>query len=114
MTTGPFDDTVRRILGGDAGAAEWVKAHAAGIGTTTLVVVAALLEHDPTRFDSALLSATTRRERQLIEIARAHLEGRAELVDAFSREHLVDYPDDMTVAWIASGAVVPSPRGGTD
>jgi hypothetical protein len=40
-----------------------------------------------------------------VEIARAHLAQESELVDALARDHLVDYPDSLFVAWIASGAV---------
>ena len=29
-----------------------------------------------------------------------------ELVDALARDHLVDYPDSLIVAWIASDAIV--------
>jgi hypothetical protein len=41
-----------------------------------------------------------------VEIARAHLAGQSELVDALARDHLVDYPDSLIVAWIASNAAL--------
>ena len=44
------------------------------------------------------------RERQVVAIARFHLEGGLELVDALARDHLVDHPDSLIVSWIASGA----------
>ena len=37
-------------------------------------------------------------------IARAHLTQDVDLVDALARDHLVDYPDSLIVAWIASDA----------
>jgi hypothetical protein len=46
------------------------------------------------------LAATTR-DRQLVAIAAAHLNGDGDLVDALSRDHLVDHPDNVLVAWIA-------------
>jgi hypothetical protein len=33
------------------------------------------------------------------------LNGNDDLVDALARDHLVDYPDSLIVAWIASDAV---------
>jgi hypothetical protein len=49
---------------------------------------------------AAELAATTR-DRQLVAIAGAYLEGDSERVDVLAREHLVDYPDNVLVAWIA-------------
>src|SRR4051812_14686298 len=46
------------------------------------------------------LAATTR-DRQLVAIAAAHLRGDRDLVDALARDHLVDHPDNVLVAWIA-------------
>ena len=48
----------------------------------------------------------TREDRQLVAIARAHLAGDRELVDALARDHLVDFPGSYLVAWVASGAQV--------
>jgi uncharacterized protein YbaP (TraB family) len=46
-------------------------------------------------------TAATTRDRQLVAIAAAHLRGELNLVDALAREHLVDHPDNVLVAWIA-------------
>ena len=35
-------------------------------------------------------------------IASAHLAGDRDRVDALARDHLVDYPDSILVAWIAA------------
>ena len=69
-----------------------------------VIVMAALHERDPIRLDRARSMAVTSRDRQVVEIARAHLDGRRDLVDALARDHLVDHPDSLIVAWIASDA----------
>jgi hypothetical protein len=51
---------------------------------------------------SAGALATTRRERQVVAIAAAFVAGDRDLVDALARDHLVDHPDSVLVAWIAS------------
>ena len=48
--------------------------------------------------------AATTRDRQLVAIAAAHLRGERELVDALARDHLVDHPDNVLVAWIAGAS----------
>ena len=52
----------------------------------------------------AAASATTTRDRQLVAIATAHHRGDRQLVDALAREHLVDHPDSVLVAWIADAS----------
>jgi len=48
--------------------------------------------------------AATTRDRQLVAIAAAHLRGERDLVDALARDHLVDHPDNVLVAWIAGAS----------
>jgi hypothetical protein len=48
--------------------------------------------------------ARTTRDRQLVAIAAAHLHGDRDLVDALARDHLVDHPDSVLVAWIAGAS----------
>jgi hypothetical protein len=36
-----------------------------------------------------------------VAIAGAHVRGEHALVDALAREHLVEHPDSVLVAWIA-------------
>ena len=50
--------------------------------------------------DDAAVAASTR-DRQLVAIAAAHRRGDGELVDALARDHLVDHPDSVLVAWMA-------------
>ena len=46
--------------------------------------------------------ARTARQRQVAAIAAAFITGDHDLVDALARDHLVDHPDSVLVAWIAS------------
>jgi hypothetical protein len=48
--------------------------------------------------------AASTRDRQLVAIATAHLRGDRDLVDALARDHLVDHPDNVLVAWIAGAS----------
>jgi hypothetical protein len=48
--------------------------------------------------------AVKTRDRQLVAIATAHLRGERHLVDALARDHLVDHPDNVLVAWIAAAS----------
>jgi hypothetical protein len=108
MTDDSVETVIRRAIGGDSGAITRVMAEADTTGSAVVIALAALLERLPGRLDRALAVASTSRDRQVVEIARAHLDGRSELVDALARDHLVDHPDSLIVAWIASDAVVRS------
>jgi len=48
--------------------------------------------------------AATTRDRQVVAIATAHLRGDRDLVDALARDHLVDHPDNVLVAWMAGAS----------
>jgi hypothetical protein len=106
------DDAIRRAIGGDAEAVAWIIAHVDTTEAALVLVMAALHERDPIRLDRARSLAVTSRDRQVVEIARAHLDGRCELVDALARDHLVDHPDSLIVAWIASDAAREQPKEG--
>ncbi len=88
-----------------------------------VVAIAAIVEasrtsHDPMILVAAALfaadgeglvaraegMAATTRDRQLVAIATAHLRGQRDLVDALARDHLVDHPDNVLVAWIAGAS----------
>src|SRR6185436_592516 len=87
MTQADTDRLIRQFIGGDA--------------TARVGIV------DPAATDllarSTQLAATTR-DRQLVAIATAHLDGDSDRVDALARDHLVDHPDNILVAWIAAAA----------
>jgi hypothetical protein len=95
---------MRRAIGGDGSAVAWVKAHADGAGHPVLLALAGLLEGRRDRLREALAAAGSTRDRQIVAIADAHLRGDRDLVDALARDHLVDHPDSVVVAWIAAGA----------
>lgn len=107
MTEDAAATVIRQAIGGDVDAIAWITAEADTTDTAVLIVMAALLEQQPTRLDRAGAVASTSRDRQVVAIARSHLGGERELVDALARDHLVDHPDSLIIAWLASGAVVP-------
>lgn len=110
-------DTTRLVLGavaGDAGCITRLRTateEPSEVDDPAVWVVGGVLEGDPARLDRAWELATSRRDRQLVSIARARVEGDDDLVRALARDHLVDFPDSLLVAWLASGA---APRSGTE
>ena len=110
MTRQRVDDMIRQAIGGDPTAAAWIMSSAGSTSDALVVVMAALLGGDAAGLQRARSMAATSRDRQVVEIALAHLDGRADQVDALARDHLVDHPDNLLVAWIASGAVLPIER----
>jgi hypothetical protein len=100
-STQPRDLLRRLVVGDDAAVAAIVAA--AGTSDDPLVLVAAALfapDADRLLTRAAKVAATTR-DRQLVAIAAAHRRGDRDLVDALARDHLVDHPDNVLVAWIA-------------
>jgi hypothetical protein len=95
---------MRRAIGGDARAVAWVTDAAGASGHPALLALAGILEGRRERLGEALDSARSTRDRQIVAIADAHLRGEHDLVDALARDHLVDHPDSVLVAWIAAGA----------
>jgi hypothetical protein len=98
------DARIRRAIGGDLNAVGYLVASAESSGNARFVVLAGLLESRSDWIDRATQLATSRCDRQTVAIARSHVAGDRELVDALARDHLVDFPDSLIVAWIASGA----------
>lgn len=111
MTDAQLEVAIRRAIGGDTDACDFLLAIAAAAEHPLALVMAALLADVPADLARASALAVTRRDRQIVEIARAHLDGDLEQVDALAREHLVDHPDSVLVAWIAAGAASPRGRG---
>jgi len=92
-------------VGGDAVVAHII-ARARTSDDVTTVVAAALFapaDNDDLMVRAATLAVTTR-DRQLVAIATAHLEGSADRVEDLARDHLVDHPDSVLVAWITSAS----------
>lgn len=110
------DEVVRRAIGGDVAARASVTARAGSSASVALVVMAALLEErpdQPDHLERAAALARSTRDRQVVAIARQHLAGDRDLVDALARDHLVDHPDSLLVAWVAAGATRPRRPGGS-
>jgi hypothetical protein len=65
--------------------------------------VAALIAEAPANsLEQASRLARTTRDRQLLAIVAAHLAGQPDVVATLVRDHLVDHPDSLLAAWIAS------------
>ncbi len=112
MSSDDVDEAIRRAIGGDAGARAWLTARADTDGHPLAQVMACLLGGDAAGLVAARDRAASRRDRQVVEIALAHLSGDRDRVDALARDHLVDHPDSLIVAWIAAGAAHPDARPG--
>jgi hypothetical protein len=96
------DTLIRQFIGGDPNAATQIAALARTSGEPMLLVTAALAE--PRARELLTLAtqlASSSRDRQLVAIAAAHLDGDTERVDVLARDHLADHPDSLLVAWIA-------------
>ncbi|MFN0029988.1 MAG: hypothetical protein ACKV2O_22770 [Acidimicrobiales bacterium] len=100
-----IDTVIRRIIGGDVGTRCWIRRRSDSLTDPRLLIMAALLDPHPARIERALAACGTTGDRQAVAIAVAHLRGDHQLVDALARDHLVDHPGSVLVAWIAAGAV---------
>jgi len=98
----PPTHLLHRLVVGDAAAIEAIVAASRTSDDPAILVAAALFAPDAQGLMARAggLAATTR-DRQLVAIATAHLRGERDLVDALARDHLVDHPDNVLVAWIA-------------
>src|SRR4051794_20592025 len=96
---------LRRLVVGDDSAITAIVEESLTSEDPLILVAAALFATDA---DGLLARAAgiaaTSRERQLVAIATAHRRGERELVDALARDHLVDHPDNVLVAWIADAS----------
>jgi hypothetical protein len=101
----PSEQLIHQLAVGDAAAIAEIVAAAQTSDEPMVLVAAALFAPDGAGLmDRAGGMAATTRDRQLVAIAGAHLRGERELVDALAREHLVDHPDNVLVAWIAGAS----------
>jgi len=95
------DPLLRRVVGGDAEAAEQVVRLARTSQSSPVLVAAAVLTGSTACLERAHAAATTTRDRQLAALAQAHLDGDADRLGALVRDHLVEHPDHLLAAWIA-------------
>ena len=103
------EQLIRQAIGGSPDALSRVTAEVPASREPALIVLAALMgagRDGGALLDRAGAAASQREDRQLVAIARAHLAGNRDLVDALARDHLTDFPGSYLVAWVASGAQV--------
>ena len=101
----PPEQLIHRLATGDAEAiAAIVEASRTSDDPAVLVAAALFAPDGDGLLERAGAVAATTRDRQLVAIAGAHLNGRTDLVDALTRDHLVDHPDNVLVAWIAGAS----------
>ncbi len=92
---------LHRLIGGDAAVVSQIIRASETSGSPQLLVAAALLGRQGELLDRAEALSTTSRDRQLVALARAHLGGETDRLDALVRDHLSDYPDNLLASWIA-------------
>jgi hypothetical protein len=99
MTQAPL---LHQLVVGDAAAVAKIVEASRESADPSILVAASLFAPDAERLLArAVELAASTRERQIVAIAIAHRRGDRELVDALARDHLVDHPDSVLVAWIA-------------
>jgi len=105
MASAHARDLLNRLLASDEAAVGAIVEAARGGDDPSVLAAAALFVPDgDALLARAAASATTTRDRQLVAIATAHHRGDRQLVDALAREHLVDHPGSVLVAWIAEAS----------
>ena len=100
----------RLVVGDDAAIAAIVAASRTSDDPLILVAAALFAPEADALLSRAERVAATTRDRQLVVIAGAHRRGERELVDALARDHLVDHPDSLLVAWIADASHSQTPN----
>ena len=100
----------RLVVGDDAAIAAIVEASRTSDDPLILVAAALFAPEADALLSRAERVAATTRDRQLVAIAAAHRRGERELVDALARDHLVDHPDSLLVAWIADASHSQTPN----
>jgi hypothetical protein len=105
ITLVPIIDPVHALhllaVGDKTAIADIVDDSRASDDATTLVVASLFAPDGDALIVRAGRHAVTTRERQTVAIAAAHLRGDRGLVDALARDHLIEHPDNLLVAWIA-------------
>ena len=105
MPPTPPGQLLHQLVVGDAAAITAIVEASRTSDDPMILVAAALFAPDGADLmaRAGRIAATTR-DRQLVAIAAAHLRGDRHLVDALARDHLVDHPDNVLVAWIAGAS----------
>ena len=99
------EQLIHQLVVGDAAAIAAIVAASRTSENPMILTAAALFAPDGDGLIARARGiAVTTRDRQLVAIAGAHLRGDRDLVDALARDHLVDHPDNVLVAWIAAAS----------
>jgi hypothetical protein len=102
MAAEPDNVIHQLVMGGAAAIAEIIERAQTSDDVTTMVASAMFAPVPGDLLHRAAGVATTTRDRQVVAIAVAHVAGDADRVDALARDHLVDHPDSVLVAWISA------------
>ena len=102
MTAEPDDVIHQLVVGGDNAIAGIIEQAQTTDDVTTIVAAALFAPVPGDLLDRAAGVATSTRDRQVVAIAVAHVAGDTDRVDALARDHLVDHPDSVLVAWISA------------
>jgi hypothetical protein len=102
MAAEPDNVIHQLVVGSDAAIAEIVERAHTSDDVTTMVAAALFAPVPGDLLHRAAGIATTTRDRQVVAIAVAHVAGDADRVDTLARDHLVDHPDSVLVAWITA------------
>jgi hypothetical protein len=97
------ENLIHQLAVGDQAAIARIVKQAQTSNDVTIVVAAAFFA--PAGSDLMARAATlavSTKDRQLVAIATAHLDGDADRVEDLARDHLADHPDSVLVAWITS------------
>jgi hypothetical protein len=95
---------LRRLVGGDGDAQTEVLGSVADTTSVGVLVAAAVLTRSTAPLARATFLAAGSRDRQLVVLARALVEGADDLFDGLVRDHLASYPDHLMASWIATRA----------
>jgi hypothetical protein len=95
------------VVGGGAAIAEIIERAQTSDDVTTIVAAALFASVPGELLHRAARVAETTRDRHVVAIAVAHVEGDADRVDALARDHLADHPDSVLVAWISANTHPP-------
>jgi hypothetical protein len=113
MTPADADALVRQLVCGDPAAASSILGDAVTSTEPLVLTAAALLDQRAPWFLTRAIAVAVRAEdRQVIAVADAHLAGDRDRVSALAREHLLEHPGSVLVAWIAAGAPTSRPTRG--
>ena len=102
MPAEPANVIHQLVIGGDAAIAEIIERAHTSDDVTTMVAAAMFAPAPGDLLQRAAGVAETTRDRQVVAIAVAHVAGDTARVDALARDHLVDHPDSVLVAWISA------------